>query len=866
MSRTFARFFILACPIILLACGGGGGGDSAVPPPPPPPSGGPVDPPPPPVPPPPEPPPPVATPFVYSGSIAPAEVEQNNATVHATLAYRMHHVVLGLGLAVDGLPDLEPSRGVLVLAGQQAGTAVMEYDLKDDGTGWIDVEYTNYQDSDEVLNGRRAVIVRTVDRTGGLAIDGTAYFDSYSVKGEFAIVTQSGELHRVRSRVGGDWRDALTADLLVEGGDQPVWIKGANLSVTESSASESESATGEFAARIYHSGRGWMDISTSEALEYSAASYPRLEAGAWWIRSTDSHIEASLVNRHFMSVGFGPDSFGQILAAARLDLDTFFGDPPLGPGDVVFAHAGDDWEAPASSTLTLDGRRSYKGADGMLNFLWHVISAPPGAGARIEDPYSPRARLITNSPGSHRIGLIVLDAETHARDQIEMLVLPEDLQEEARHSRYGMDQRVPWGSAVEIDARGGQTVDWQVFASPPGSGVAPGPIEMHVPAARFVADEPGYYVLGPAGAPVRNRVVVLADRPTLLEPRPYDGDAGPGNGATRSLAFADIRGEGGRDLIRLVERGGDATGFDILVQYLQHGNSEIEVVAQVDRFGTIDAADINGDGRADIIVATDEQVLVYLQNSDGSFAAASPLATATPGCKEPAARQVALVDLNDDQRLDIVTGPHCGTALEIHLQKSDGSLSPPTPFVVADASETLRRFLVSDYQAVSGSPADLFVATDAGLRWYPGTGQGGFSPPSEVPLTGCVNIAIGDLGWNGIRDLVAACDARLYVFAATDQGLVLREQWDGLLSPGAVQVHTSVFGGAGLGIVLVQNSGVTMIRSVGLHGFAAPLAVPMLPLEEVLDSYIGDFDRDGWHDLLIIGDDALKVYFLGIDD
>lgn len=128
-------------------------------------------------------------------------------------------------------------------------------------------------------------------------------------------------------------------------------------------------------------------------------------------------------------------------------------------------------------------------------------------------------------------------------------------------------------------------------------------------------------------------------------------------------------------------------------------------------------------------------------------------------------------------------------------------------------------------------------------------------------MSGCVDIAIGDLGWNGARDLVAACAAHLHVFQTSGQGLQARSDWAGVLSPGPVHLHTSVIDDGRLGIVVAQDSGVTVIRSVGLHAFAAPVQVPVLAMAPVLNSDTGDFDRDGRDDLLVIDADGLKVYF-----
>src|SRR5579859_4440368 len=81
--------------------------------------------------------------------------------------------------------------------------------------------------------------------------------------------------------------------------------------------------------------------------------------------------------------------------------------------------------------------------------------------------------------------------------------------------------------------------------------------------------------------------------------------------------------------------------------------------------------DLNGDGRTDIVVANLEyaanrpDVLVFLQGSDGSFPA-SPV-TYTFG-----AAPVAVADVNGDGRSDLLAGS--SSLLAVALQASDGTL------------------------------------------------------------------------------------------------------------------------------------------------------------------------------------------------
>lgn len=866
MPNIFVRPAVLFGLLVMVACGGGtsGGGDGSgsIPPP--------SAPTPPPAPPPPG---PGGAPdrpgFAYSGNIDPAEVTESNAVRLAELTHRMHYLIRDEGIRIEGLPNFGPGSGQTAWSGKMAGRASAKYDIAADGTGWVDVTYTAYRDVDEIYDGRRALVVRQINRNNGLEIDASSYFDHLSVRGgHWGEAEFTGEVRRQRRHQSNGWRDVFMVDLLVEEalsiGPYAVWIRNAGLEILESAADASPVARGSFSGRIYHSAVGWINVTTPEELQYSMSGYPRLEHGEFAIRSTGAGVEAGLVGRHLLSVGFEGLADGIIYSAARLDLDTYFGESPLGPGDVLFAHAGHDLTLPVGQPVTLDGRRSFRGANTMIHFSWRLVSAPPGAKAVIVGRDSPRARLVTATPGRYRVELAVIDEQSHARDVVEIHLLPETEAVEETHVRFGMDRDThAGGSTLDIDARAEEKPNWYVFQSPPGSTTPVGPVNVKDRAARVLLDLPGLYAVGPADSSGRRRVLIGADQPMFYDPRPYLGEFGESSSASLALAFADVDvdGNGGSDIVRLIQDSdASLTGYRIAIRRRGlNGNSEEDIIDRPDFPGTLAAGDISGDGRSDVVYAADGRIMAYLQNASGGFEGASTLPRSASECEAPDTLDVQLADLNGDGRLDLLSGPHCGNTVEVRYQRSDGSLDLPVVLGLAGAGATLRQFVLPGYDFQSR--ADIYASSDAGLHWLRGVNVGGSADPVMLPMADCGSIEVADLGWDGKRELIAHCGSTLYIFEARDEGLEMRQRWDSLLEAGSAKVHVTELLDNRPSIVIAQGARVTVIPGKGFRDFHDPVVMSIWDTEGSNNSYFADYDGDGHQDLLVIDPSGLKIYF-----
>ncbi len=160
----------------------------------------------------------------------------------------------------------------------------------------------------------------------------------------------------------------------------------------------------------------------------------------------------------------------------------------------------------------------------------------------------------------------------------------------------------------------------------------------------------------------------------------------------------------------------------------------------------IAVGDLNGDGKADLVVTTDSGASVFLGNGDGTFAAGSRVAMVAT--VRPAAVSVALVDLDGDGKLDLVAG---GFDLYVARGNGDGTFQAATAKGVYDVYD----LLVTDVNG-DGAPdvaaACPAVYTGPRVSVFPNqAGVLGYSVSTPGPADPSA-IAAGDLDGDGKPD------------------------------------------------------------------------------------------------------------------
>lgn len=234
----------------------------------------------------------------------------------------------------------------------------------------------------------------------------------------------------------------------------------------------------------------------------------------------------------------------------------------------------------------------------------------------------------------------------------------------------------------------------------------------------------------------------------------HAGTAFAGDAYPEAVTIADVNGDGKNDIVSSNDDGGDVT---IL---FGNGDGTVSIPTLGYAVGGYPQApaivgDFNGDGVADIVVADGEYSLAYLKGyGDGTFRAGHDYYSAV-STSNGYSTNVASGDFNGDGYADIAVANCCDVAMgvSVFLSNPDGSLQPAVNY---GSDGSMYQVQVAD---VNGDGKLDLVASDLNgwVQIFTGNGDGSFTVGStystDVVANTPVGLVIADFNKDGHPDL-----------------------------------------------------------------------------------------------------------------
>ncbi|UCG70529.1 MAG: VCBS repeat-containing protein [Thermoplasmata archaeon] len=233
---------------------------------------------------------------------------------------------------------------------------------------------------------------------------------------------------------------------------------------------------------------------------------------------------------------------------------------------------------------------------------------------------------------------------------------------------------------------------------------------------------------------------------------------GTGMDVTMSIALGDVDKDGNLDIVT----GNQYNGFNALnVVYMGNGDGTFPISngfgTGMDATESVALGDVNNDTKLDIVVGNqfngvDAQNVVYLGNGDGTFTTSINF-----GTSKDLTANVALGYVDDDANLDIVVGNYAQQNV-VYMGDGDGTFDTTYYNISSSDDNTLSVALGDvnydgDLDIVVGNEFDGVSAQNA---VYLGDGNGDFSIFYNfgLPNEWTTDVALGDMDNDNILDII----------------------------------------------------------------------------------------------------------------
>jgi hypothetical protein len=431
----------------------------------------------------------------------------------------------------------------------------------------------------------------------------------------------------------------------------------------------------------------------------------------------------------------------------------------------------------------------------------------------------------------------------------------------------GTDQSVATGATVVLDGSASSdllgnplTYSWSMTARPNGSAAVLSDPSSTV--TTFFVDQPGTYTVD---LTVNNGTTSSSPAPVVITAtgpansglfKPYV--VYPAGSSAEAVAIGDVNGDGKNDVVLVTSNDNDpAYAFKLLV-FLQNASKGLDQPIKYpagNGLSSVAIGDLNGDGRADVVVTASNSIGVFYQNSSHGL---DPMVTYASNHQSfTNTYKLKVGDFNHDGRLDVVS-IDWGTQsydVDIFYQNAGGTFDAPLTYTVTHGgyddlevgdvnNDGLTDIIVMSGQSLSPNFGVLTQKPD-----------GTFNPPvyySLGPGIGTSSVGVGDVNGDSLNDIVVTSGG-ISVFTQNNSG-TLNSAVSYATYHGVGQIEVADVTGDGKKDIVGTNGGTLSVYVQKADGTLQTEELYPIPYADNFNPQglaVGDINGDGLNDVVI---------------